>query len=188
MLHQDLINHILRVKKYASYLEIGCQTDVCFGVVEAPHKVGVDPVSGGTMRMTSDEFFTKSCEKFDLIFIDGLHHHDQVQKDLGHSLKALAKGGMIAMHDCFPPTLLYETEGYCHTAWRAFASFRHFPQLDMIVGNFDFGIGLVRLGENQNPADVPPMNSLQYADMVLHADDWMNVRTLEEAILWIEKK
>ena len=36
-------------------------------------KIGVDPVSGGNLRMTSDHFFKENKEKFDLIFIDGLH-------------------------------------------------------------------------------------------------------------------
>lgn len=35
--------------------------------------VGVDPLLGGTHRMTSDAFFAANTEHFDLIFIDGLH-------------------------------------------------------------------------------------------------------------------
>ena len=35
--------------------------------------VGVDPLLGGTHRMTSDAFFAANADAFDLIFIDGLH-------------------------------------------------------------------------------------------------------------------
>ena len=39
--------------------------------------------------MTSDEYFKKFKDKFDLIFIDGLHHYNQVEKDIYNSLEIL---------------------------------------------------------------------------------------------------
>ena len=52
--------------------------------------------------MTSDDFFKDNKEKFDTIFIDGLHIDEQVQKDIENSLNALNEGGTIVMHDCKP--------------------------------------------------------------------------------------
>jgi len=69
--------------------------------------------------MTSDDFFdiavtveevrlncgVKTLEKkvkYDLIFIDGLHHADQTKKDLINSWNHLNEGGVIIVHDTNP--------------------------------------------------------------------------------------
>ena len=39
--------------------------------IKISNKVGVDPISGGTLRMTSDNFFKNNETFFDLIFLDG---------------------------------------------------------------------------------------------------------------------
>ena len=49
--------------------------------------------------MTSDEFFEQNVNKFDFIFIDGLHTYEQVHVDIENSIKALNPGGWIAVHD-----------------------------------------------------------------------------------------
>jgi len=53
----DLINTFIRARNYTRYLEIGCAGDTSFHGVSCEEKVGVDPARGGTLRMTSDEFF-----------------------------------------------------------------------------------------------------------------------------------
>ena len=68
----DLINHIIKKNNYKQYLEIGCHNDEVFNKIEID-KIGIDPISGGNFRGTSDEFFEKNQKKFDCIFIDGLH-------------------------------------------------------------------------------------------------------------------
>jgi len=52
---QDFINH----NKYDSYLEIGCDRNQSFSNIKIPKRIGVDPVEGGTHKMTSDIFFRK---------------------------------------------------------------------------------------------------------------------------------
>ena len=54
-----IINKIIAKKNYKSYLEIGCYKDENFREIKIAKKVGVDPVSGGTIRDTSDNFFKK---------------------------------------------------------------------------------------------------------------------------------
>src|ERR1700731_3738491 len=91
--HADLILEVIRLRGYQSYLEIGCQADGTFARVDVRRKVGVDPVSGGTVRMTSNEFFASNREEmFDAIFIDGDHHHDQVLVDAYNALWRLNDG------------------------------------------------------------------------------------------------
>src|SRR6056300_2027130 len=80
----------------SKYLEIGCDQNNLFDAVMSLNKVGVDPCSGGTKRMTSDDFFQTNAETFDVMFIDGLHEYHQIDKDAVNGLKALNKSGWIA--------------------------------------------------------------------------------------------
>ena len=91
----DLIQYIIHKYSFENYLEIGCDKDQSFSKIKVKNKVGVDPISGGTIRDTSDNFFKTNNDKFDLIFIDGLHHYSQVIKDIYNSLKILNKNGFI---------------------------------------------------------------------------------------------
>ena len=53
----SIIQGIIDIKKYNDYLEIGCDQDENFSQIKIKNKIGVDPKSGGTHRMTSDDFF-----------------------------------------------------------------------------------------------------------------------------------
>jgi predicted O-methyltransferase YrrM len=98
----DLIKMALKKTDAKKYLEIGCDKDRIFGNIVCEHKVGVDPVRGGTHRMFSDEFFDQNIENFDVVFIDGLHEYEQVTRDFNNSLKFLNDGGAIILHDMLP--------------------------------------------------------------------------------------
>lgn len=52
-----IIQDIIIKQKYKNYLEIGCDNDENFSRISIENKIGVDPLKGGTLRMTSDEFF-----------------------------------------------------------------------------------------------------------------------------------
>ena len=81
-----IIQDIISKQKYKNYLEIGCDNDENFSHIAIENKIGVDPLKGGTLRMTSDEFFQKNLENFDIIFLDGLHTYDQTIKDINNAL------------------------------------------------------------------------------------------------------
>lgn len=103
-----IINDVVRVGGAVSYLEIGYGDGANYAAIRCRRKWSVDPAEGGyaaakpTHRMTSDAFFEDNEEKFDVIFIDGLHHADQVERDLKNSLAALAPGGVVICHDLNP--------------------------------------------------------------------------------------
>ena len=82
----DLIEYLIKKNNYSDYLEIGCDQDQLFSKIRINNKKGVDPVSGGNIRKTSDDFFQTNDEIFDIIFIDGLHTYDQVKKDILNSV------------------------------------------------------------------------------------------------------
>ena len=85
----QILQEIIDFKNYKSYLEIGTFKNEVFNKIKCEKKVGVDPVMGGTVRDTSDNFFFNNSEKFDIIFIDGLHEYHQVKKDIENSIKLL---------------------------------------------------------------------------------------------------
>jgi len=151
MSHQSRLDLILGIITHIgakSYLEIGCDWDVVFREIPLDHKVGVDPQHGGTLRMTSDEFFETNTDTFDVIFIDGLHICQQVLKDIFNSLAVLNPGGVIVMHDCLPVTEQQQEEEWkagpwLGSVWKAFFSYNDLHKYDMAVVTIDYGCGLI---------------------------------------------
>ena len=84
-----IVRALNKFKTIPMYLEIGCDQNDVFNSIPVIHsnKIGVDPNSGGSHKMTSDDFFKQNDKSFDVIFIDGLHTYEQTQKDIINSLK-----------------------------------------------------------------------------------------------------
>ena len=110
-----VINFYSKKYNYNSYLEIGGQPDAdessTWAKIELSIKDTVDPnisvkkedMPAGCVHymMTSDEFFGKyrKEKKYDVIFIDGLHDHAQVARDIEGSLACLKEDGTITDFD-----------------------------------------------------------------------------------------
>lgn len=138
-----------------SYLEIGCAGNHNFDQVQSQHKVGVDPHRGGTLRLTSDAFFRINQERFDLVFIDGLHLKEQVLKDVDNALAILKEGGIILLHDCLPTQEFHQfrkpTPGkgaWTGDVWKAVVELRTRSDVDIAVLDCDWGLGVVRRTPN----------------------------------------
>ena len=151
----EIIQKIIITKKYRSYLEIGCFADEIFNKIKIQQKVGVDPVSGGTIRKTSDDFFKSNSDKFDCIFIDGLHVMEQTDRDIPNALKHLNEGGIIMMHDCNPPTEKHTITPRVQKAWNG-TVFKTWikmrctrDDLKMFVIDSDWGCGIIQKGEQK---------------------------------------
>lgn len=153
---EQLHNRIACLSKVAQlidardYLEIGCDSGIVLKSLACPNKVGVDPGNGGTIRTTSDKFFASNTQKFDLVFIDGLHEYAQVKRDIENALNALRPGGAILVHDCLP--LSYQAQTVPSIAghgdwngdvWKAIAQFKQHPGVDTRVITVDHGVGLL---------------------------------------------
>lgn len=111
--HSQVINYLIEKFKFQSYLEIGVNNPRDnFDLIKCKFKIGVDPNGAASFTGTSDEFFdtcftentygNDGLLRFDIIFIDGLHHADQVKKDFENSLHCLNEGGIILLHDTNP--------------------------------------------------------------------------------------
>lgn len=176
-----------------SYLEIGCHRDRVFKVIRVPRKVGVDPKRGGTHRMTSDEFFRTNQEKFDLVFIDGLHEARQVLRDVEQSLVVLNDGGVIVLHDCNP--LSEEAQRvpappsgvpWNGDVWKAIVLLRSRSDVDVAVGDFDYGCGVVLSRPNSRPLRVERgLEALTFAELNANRVEWLRLMTAGELIDFI---
>jgi len=152
---QYIVQDIINKKNYKSYLEIGCFDDELFSSINCERKIGVDPSTGGNVRKTSDEYFKNCKERFDCIFIDGLHTYAQVLKDINNSLKIINPNGIILLHDCLPNNYFDQAVPRCQynwngDVWRAIIECRTRKDLDTYTCYSDFGIGVVFKRENRN--------------------------------------
>ena len=145
----DMINYFIKKNDYKSYLEIGCDKNQIFSQITLSKKIGVDPYSGGNVRKTSDDFFKENVEKFDLIFIDGLHVYEQVKKDIINSINFLNKEGVILVHDCLPDTIgkqavpRYKMQ-WNGDVWKAIVDLRQRDDLEIHTCFVDQGIGIIK--------------------------------------------
>lgn len=174
---------------YKSYLELGCRSNSTFKQIQCERKVGVDKNPGGTLQMTTDEYFAKHDDKFDIVFVDAGHTHDQVMRDVRNAQNILNNGGTIVMHDCWPYIKEYERKdgGASGTVWRAFVHLRTDPNLEVVCGNYDHGVGLVRFGSNPSRLEnVPAMDDLTYGDLEKNLKEWLDPRSWEEIQSWVK--
>jgi hypothetical protein len=154
-----IINYLIEKYKLVNYLEIGVFKGENIREIKAIHKDGVDPGAEGYVipevnyPMTSDAFFELIKEhdiKYDIIFIDGLHHADQVEKDIQNALNHLVPNGFIVMHDCNPVSyeaqlIPRETVAWNGDTWKAFVDFKfNHPLYKCYVIDTDFGVGVIQ--------------------------------------------
>ena len=197
MQRYEIINQFIHERNYTMFLEIGTNDGATYNRVDAKIRVSVDPGQNtpATFRMTSDEFFAQNLAKFDIVFIDGLHEHDQVYRDIQNALSALTPGGVIILHDCLPTSeqmqehLLIAPSGYPWTGdvWKAFVKARASLPYESYTINDDFGCGVIDTSiKKSSPTSRIPkdMEKMTYDQFVKHPE-WMNVK---EAIVRVEKE
>ena len=137
------------------YLEIGTYHNETFNTIPLPikNKFGVDPVSGGNIRLTSDMFFKKNKIKFDVIFIDGLHTYEQCQRDVINSLNSLKKNGIILIHDLLPKNKFdsqvpRKQDVWTGDIWKVAVELNYSKNIKFIIANIDHGIGIIKPKKN----------------------------------------
>jgi len=158
----SLINHFLAKSEKKKYLEIGVYKGLCLNSISADIKDSIDPdiSTPASYKMTSDEFFDNVAPtlgyKYDVIFIDGLHHTEQVDKDISNSLLYLEPNGIIILHDCnpisemrqqVPPNFDIQEFGWNGDVWKSIVKFRKNYSSDnynTFVVNADEGLGVIQ--------------------------------------------
>ncbi|WP_223549290.1 class I SAM-dependent methyltransferase [Aestuariivivens sp. NBU2969] len=165
----EVINFILKTfKEDTTYLEIGVRDpEDNFNKIMAVNKYSVDPGIENVknpvdFKLTSDSFFDNLEQglllykeiKFHVVFIDGMHRANQVERDIDNALKYLTEDGFIVLHDCNPPTEFHARENYDYklspaqqywngTVWKAFFKFRQRNDYYSCCIDSDWGIGVI---------------------------------------------
>lgn len=115
-LRPDRLNALAAAVSARSYLEIGVSRGSTFLRVDVARKVGVDPLfrfdaeahAGPGVefhRMTSDAYFARretARERFDLIYLDGLHAFGQTFRDFCASLACAHESTVWVIDDTNP--------------------------------------------------------------------------------------
>lgn len=166
----DIINYLLAsLNRNCSYLEIGVRNPAdCFDKIVASCKYSVDPgvefeENPVDFKLTSDSFFELLREgrlsissdiEFDVIFIDGLHLAEQVDRDIKNALDFLKDDGFLVLHDCNPPVYWAARENYNYhsspafgawngTTWKAFLKARYQGGISACTIDTDWGVGVI---------------------------------------------
>ena len=175
----DLIDYLNNKYDFSSYLEIGCNDDELFSRVKIKNKIGIDPVIGGNMKITSDDFFLQNNLKFDCVFIDGLHIYDQVKRDILNSSKFLNENGFILVHDCLPKSLSSQAvPRYKLTwngdVWKAIVDLRRDPNLEIFTCLADEGISIIQNKKNSNTLKLDKkISDLKFKDFYYNHKEYM---------------
>ena len=181
---QTLINHV----KAKSYLEIGISAGDNWEKIRCENKVSVDPepLAKADIILTSDEFFEQNKETFDVIFVDGLHHADQVYRDITNALDVLNEGGYIVCHDMNPlkkehQVIPFNGGTWNGDCWKAFVELRKDREdLEMYTVDTDHGCGIIRKGTQKTIDIQNPMDKLEFEDFNENRVEWLNLISPEK--------
>jgi len=194
----EIINYLSDVYKLSDYLEIGVNDGICIRNVTMTNKDGVDPNPGSELGintlisevnyvMTSDDFFENHVsKKYDLIFVDGLHHSEQVDKDIKNSLSNLKEGGFIIVHDCNPPEyesqLIPRVTGIWNgDVWKSILKLRCTdPSLEISVVDTDWGVGVIRKGSSDIYTKEPLEKCLEWNYFDLNRESLLNIISVDD--------
>jgi hypothetical protein len=170
MKRYQLINLLIKENNYKTYLEIGIHEGECFKEIICEIKDSVDPYPNTvfdkilneypvTYRITSDEFFENIAPnlkyKYDIVFIDGSHLSEQVDKDIENSIKYLNDNGTVVLHDCNPIDYNIQIvpriyEYWSGDVWKSIIKLKHNRKdLSVYVIDTDTGLGVITKKESK---------------------------------------
>lgn len=162
--------------------------------------IGNAPISypqaeGGTIvKSTSDDFFAAMApfgNKYDIIFIDGLHEANQVLRDVHNASKHLKVGGTIVLHDCNPPLYEHTTTGI-HGCWTGDVykaaqvlkmvdkSFEDDTPHDFYVIDTDWGVGILSPKEEVSLSSITNVGTDWWKRLEGNRKEVLNLISVEE--------
>ena len=201
----DVINSILEKKDLTLYLEIGVRDpSLNFDKIKATTKYSVDPgiefkSNPVDFKMTSDMFFEQlragkileQSIKFDVIFIDGLHLAEQVDRDIKNSFEFLKPDGFLVLHDCNPPSEWHAREKHAYrlspagnnwngTTWKAFVKWGQNPEIRIACVDTDWGVGILTKNHTLNASRREPSPFYAFIDFQTHKKELINLISFED--------
>ena len=113
--HIDFIIHLVTIIKPRNYLEIGIYKagllNYLIDFIPEITAVDINPESAryikkkskvNLINMNSIDFWEINTKKFDMIFIDGNHSKEYVEKDFYGAMNSLNDEGILLIHDTYP--------------------------------------------------------------------------------------
>ncbi len=229
---RDVVQAVIDQRHGRTYLEIGVKKGKLFLRVRARKKLAVDPVlkislkrrAGAWLRdpynlfneyyeMTSDEFFERRRQRLerlpglDVVFVDGLHTHEQSWKDVANSLRHLSPKGVILMHDCSPASAAQATPAgsrqeaaerrevpragcWSGDVWKTIVRLR-IERDDLRIGvlDCDHGIGVIVRGEPGRRLRLSPseLERMGYEDLAANRRELLNLMAPERLAEWLSR-
>jgi hypothetical protein len=202
----DVINFLLStLDRENTYLEIGVRNPADnFNRIHASKKYSVDPglefkENPVDFVLTSDQFFEQlragkvlsTDTRFDVIFIDGLHTAEQVDRDIKNALDFIKEDGFIVLHDCNPPTESHAREEHKYeispagqnwngTTWKGFMKWRNNAAVYSCTIDTDWGVGII--SKSKQVGDHTTMVNEYYEFSVLNKERkaFLNLISFEE--------
>lgn len=217
MKRTEVIQKIIDKIKARTYLEIGVSRGSNFFPIKIRRKIGVDPrfnfgsrkkikwccknfynLRARYYEIGSDSFFAldRLNSGVDVVFIDGLHTHQQSLKDVENSLRYLNPRGVIIMHDCNPqseaaacPAPPTNHAGVLNSqnwdgrwngdVWKTIChlrSTRH--DLNVFVLDCDQGLGIITQGKPEGVLSFTPaqIDELLYKDLARDRKAFLNLK------------
>lgn len=95
------------------------------------------------------EEFEKSGSAVDICLVDGWHTYSTASRDIAAMYKILQDGGILVVHDCFPPDReaaqpTFRRGGWCGVNYKAFLDFVLVERTaDYLTINSDYGCGVI---------------------------------------------
>ena len=197
MMAAQVINMYLSGKPSTSYLEIGLYKGNTFRQVNATIKDSVDPDSSMNAKYctTSDDFFSNFAPnlgyKYDVVFIDGLHYTDQVDRDIDNSIKFLKDGGVVVLHDCnpisemrqrVPPDFDIWKYGWNGDVWKSIFKFRSnnsHNNYNVFVIDTDEGVGIIQPNVSGIRLKMPYFDGVDYDFFVKNRNEILNLVSVD---------
>jgi hypothetical protein len=156
--HVGIIQRLVATYPSCRYLEVGVRHATCWNRVAPLALVaeGVDIDAGvldhvvdddGEVHiLSSDDYFRDIAgdKQFEVIFLDGDHRFEQVDKDFTNALGHLASGGTIVLHDTWPGSREETGELACGTVYKLAERLERDPEFNAFTLRRFPGVTLVQ--------------------------------------------
>ena len=181
----NIIQYLINVNNYKSYLELGTDNGSCFEQINIKKKVCVDindKYKGLSYHMSCDEFFAQNKDTFDIIFIDANHEDEYVWRDIQNALQILNWNGVIVCHDCNPQKeehTFINTGVYNGTVYKSIARLRLTnPYLYINTVDTDYGVGI--LVKTNNIQQLPKFSCNSFIEFSNNRKEILNLISEEQ--------
>jgi len=186
----EIINELILKFDLKSYLEIGLSNGTCFRKVACPMKASIDPdlslLPTADYVMTSEQYFEMEVPQTDLVFIDGLHHKEQVWDDIESAI-LLSRAKFIVLHDCNPQSeeiqrVPRETKEWTGDVWKAWVRW-----VDSNIGyciDTDYGVGIIPC-VNLRLIEFYDWSDLTYLDLEEEREKLLNLKSVDWFLKWL---